>query len=88
MKYLQKTKKDSKYLKKQEIYDIFIKTNQIKLDMAYKFFKDLAGRLASDKILRDKSFNIAKNLKYDEYQHGIASMASKCFDKEIFWWSN
>ena len=56
--------------------------------MAYKFFKDLAGRLASDKILRDKSFNIAKNLKYDEYQHGIASMASKCFDKEIFWWSN
>ena len=57
-------------------------------DMAYKFFKDLTGRLASDKILRDKSFNIAENLKYDEYQHGIASVASKCFDKEIFWWSN
>ena len=56
--------------------------------MAYKFFKDLTGRLASDKILREKSFNIAENLKYDEYQHRIASMASKCFDKEIFWWSN
>ena len=29
--HLQKTKKEYKYLKKQKIQDIFIKTNQIKL---------------------------------------------------------
>ena len=31
-------------------------------DMAYGDFKDLAGRKASDKVFRDKAFNIAKNL--------------------------
>ena len=33
--------------------------------MAYRGFKDLTRRTASDKALRDKVFNIAKNLKYD-----------------------
>ena len=33
--------------------------------MAYEDFKDLTGRTASDKILRDKTFNIATNPKYD-----------------------
>ena len=28
----------------------------------------------SDKILRDKAFNIAKTLKFDKYQRGLASM--------------
>ena len=37
-------------------------------DMAYGDFKDLARRTASDKILRDKAFDIAKNPKYDGYQ--------------------
>ena len=36
-------------------------------DMAYGDFKDLARRTASDKVLRDKAFNIAKNPKYDGY---------------------
>ena len=49
--------------------------------MAYGDFKDLARRTASDKILRDKAFNIAKNPKYDEYQRGLASMVYKSFDK-------
>ena len=31
-------------------------------DMAYGDFKDLARRKASDKVLRDKAFNIAKNM--------------------------
>ena len=31
--------------------------------------------------MRDKVFNIAKNLKYDEYQRGLASMVYKFFDK-------
>ena len=40
--------------------------------MAYRDFKDLARRTASDKLLRYKVFNIAKNPKYDEYQGGFA----------------
>ena len=35
--------------------------------MAYGDFKDLTRRTASDKILRDDAFNIAKNPKYDGY---------------------
>ena len=43
-------------------------------DMAYGDFKDLARRTASDKVLQDKAFNIAKSPKYDGYQTGLASM--------------
>ena len=43
-------------------------------DMAYGDFKDLKKRTFSDKALRDKAFNIAKNAKYDGYQKGLASM--------------
>ena len=51
--------------------------------MAYGYFKDLKKRTASDKFLRDKTFNIAKNLKNDGYQRGLASMVYKFFDKKI-----
>ena len=51
-------------------------------DMAYGDFKDLKRRTYSDKVLRDKAFNIAKNPKYDGYQRGLASMVYKCFDKK------
>ena len=37
-------------------------------------FKDLKRGTASDKVLRDKACNIAKNPKYDGYQREIASM--------------
>ena len=50
-------------------------------DMAYGDFKDLTRRTASDKILRDKVFNIAKSPKYDGYQRGLASMVYKFFGK-------
>ena len=50
--------------------------------MAYGDFKDLARRTASDKVLRDKAFNIVKNPKYDGYQRGLASMVYKFFDKK------
>ena len=36
-------------------------------DMTYGDFKDITRRTASDKILRDKAFNIAKNPKHDGY---------------------
>ena len=50
--------------------------------MAYGDFKDIKRRTASDKILRDKAFNIVKNPKYDGYQRGLASMVYKFFDKK------
>ena len=51
-------------------------------EMAYGDFKDLKRRTASDKILRDEAFNIAKNPKYDGYQRGLASMVYRFFDKK------
>ena len=50
--------------------------------MAYGDFKDLKKRTAADKVLRDKTFNIAKNPKYDGYQRGLATMVYKFFDKK------
>ena len=35
-----------------------------------------------DTLKNDKAFNIAKNLKYDGYQHGLSSMAYKYFGKK------
>ena len=43
-------------------------------------FKDLAKRTVSDKFLRDKAFNIAKNPKYDGYKRRLASMVYKFFN--------
>ena len=51
-------------------------------DMANGDFKDLKRRTFSDKVLRDKAFNIAKNPKCDGYQRGLASMVYKFFDKK------
>ena len=48
--------------------------------MAYGDFKYLT-KTATDKFLRDKTFNIAKNPKYDGYQRGLVSMVYKFFDK-------
>ena len=49
--------------------------------MAYGDFKDLTRRTASDKTSNNKAFNFAKNLKYDGYQRGLASMVYNFFDK-------
>ena len=48
---------DTRYIYKNELDKACFQ-----LDMAYGDFKDLKRRTASDKILRDKVFNIAKNL--------------------------
>ena len=52
--------------------------------MAYGDFKDLTRRTTSEKILREKAFNITKNLKYDGYQRGLDLMVYKIFDKKSF----
>ena len=51
-------------------------------DMVYGDFNDLARRTTSDKVLRNKAFNIAKNRKYDGYQRSLDSMVYKFFDKK------
>ena len=55
--------------------------------MSYQDFKDLNRRTTVKKVLRDKAFSFAENPKYDGYQRGLASMASKFFDKKKFRWS-
>ena len=52
-------------------------------DMVYGDFKDLKRRTFSDKVLRDKVFNFAKNPKYNGYQRGLISMVYKLSDKEL-----
>ena len=52
-------------------------------DMTYGDFKDLARRRASDKVLRDKAFNIAKDPKYNGYQRRLAAMVYKSLIKSL-----
>ena len=54
-------------------------------DMDYEDFKDLTWRTASDKVLSNKAFNIAKNPKYDRYQRGLASTVYTFLDKKTNW---
>ena len=51
-------------------------------DMAYGRSKDLAKRTRSDKVLKDKTFKIASDPKYDGYQRGLASMVCNIFYKK------
>ena len=51
-------------------------------NMTYADFKDLTRETASDKILLDKAFDIAKNQKYDGYQKGVASFVCRFIDKK------
>ena len=68
---------DTSYIYENELDKACIQHN-----MAYGVFKDLKRRTGSDKILKDKVFNIAKNPKYDGCQRGLASMVYKFFDKK------
>ena len=68
---------DSRYIYQNEL-------DQACFQMVYGEFKDLTRRTVSDKILRDKAFNIAKNLKNDGYHCGLALMVYNVFDKKNF----
>ena len=52
-------------------------------DMAYGKSKDLVKRTQSDKVLRDKTFKIASDPKYDGYQRGLAAMVYKFLIKNV-----
>ena len=49
--------------------------------MAYGDFK-IFRKAFTDKVLRDRSFNIANDPEYDGYERGFASMVSIFFDKK------
>ena len=51
-------------------------------DPAYSDSKDLAKRTISDKILKHRAFEIARNCGYDGYQEALACMVFKFFDKK------
>ena len=67
----------------QYIYQTEVDKACFQHGMAYGDFKDLTRITASDKMLHDKAFNIAKNPKYDGYQRGLVSMIYKFFDKNF-----
>ena len=71
-----KETRDTKYIYKNELDKACFQH-----DMAYADFKDLTKRTASDKVLRDKVFDIAKNPKYDGYQRGLAPIVYNFFDR-------
>ena len=50
--------------------------------MTDKDFKDLTRRTAYNKILRNKVFNLAQNLKYYGYQKSLASMVYDFFERK------
>ena len=75
-KKLKKTR-DTKYIYKSELDKVCFEH-----DMVYGDFKDLARKAAFDKVLRDKAFNIAPNLKHDGYLIGLASIVYSFFNKE------
>ena len=87
MVHLLKIKKEFKNLKETGDTSYIYKAELAKAcfyhDMAYRDFKDLKARTTSDKVLRNKAFNIAKNPKSDGYQGGLASMVYKFFDKKL-----
>ena len=45
--------------------------------MAYGKYKEFEKRTQSDKVLKQKAFEMAANPKYDGYQRGLASMVLK-----------
>ena len=81
-----KAKKELKNSYKQEIQIIFTKIIFIKLVFSMIWLmvnSKMAKRIQSDKVLRNKGFEIAKNQKYDGCQRGLASMVYKFFIKHL-----
>ena len=61
------------------IYQNELDNGYFQYDMICRDFKDLNRREIADKVLRDKTFNIAKKPKYDGYQRELTSMVDKLF---------
>ena len=76
-KRIQKIKEtgDSRYIYRNELDKFCFQHGMV--------YEDLTRRKASDKILWDKAFNIAKNTKYDVCQGRLASMVYNFFHKKL-----
>ena len=68
---------DSQYIYQNELDKVCFQ-----YDMAYGDFKNLSRRTASDKILCDKAFNVAKNPKYKKTSGGTVKNENFS-DKEL-----
>ena len=55
------------------------------LDPAYSDSKDLAKRTISDKILKNRAYEVARNRKYDGYQRALASMVYSFLTRKQDW---
>ena len=69
---------DTRYIYRNELNKACFQHNS-----TYADHKDLINRTKSDKVLRDKSYDIASNAEYDGYQRGLASMVYTFFDKKL-----
>ena len=56
----------------RHIYQNELEKACFQLELAHEDFKNLPRRTASDTVLREKVFNLAKNPKYDGYQRGLS----------------
>ena len=54
------------------IYRNELEKTSFQYDMTCEDFKDIPKRTASNKVLGDTAFNIAKSQKYYGYQRGLA----------------
>ena len=68
---------NSKHLYRNELYKACFPH-----DAAFLDSKDLAKRTISDKILKGRAYEIARNCNYDECQRALASIVYKIFDKK------
>ena len=77
--WIQKFKKtgDPQYISQNELDKVCF---QHGLD--YGGFEDSPRRTTADKVLHDKTLNIATNPSYDEYQCTLASVVYKFVDKK------
>ena len=51
-------------------------------DAPYSDSKDLAKRIISDKILKDITYEIATNIKFDGFERRLTCIVYKFFDKK------
>ena len=72
-----KENRDTNYIYKNELVKACFAH-----DATYSDSKDLRKRTVSDKIFKNRAFDIAKDQKYDGYKRGLASMVHKFFDKK------
>ena len=84
------TKKENKNQNKQEIDDIFIKTNEKKLTFNMTWLmgilKSYLEKTASDKVLCDKAFNITKSSNIMDIDVALLQWFTNCLIKSFSWW--